>query len=265
MSKRFIDTKLFKKKFFRGLKGPYKLFWIYVFLDCDHAGIWIVDFDMVNFCIKGINKTKAFELFQDKVVVFDNGEKWFLPSFIDFQYGELNPSNRVHNSVINILKKEKLYEENKGLIRPLKGLKDKDKDMDKEKDMDKDKNKDIINCNICLTEYMLIRIQENKQLTITESKINKWVNTFRIIREQDKREVNVIFQMIKECYDMKPDCKGFTWAKYILSPDKLRKQWNDGKIYIGMNNGYKQTNLFNQKLDTAEIHKHNMSLLEKLK
>jgi hypothetical protein len=140
MPKRFIDTELFRKKFFRTLEAPYKLLFIYLFLDCNHAGIWIVDFDLVNFYLKDIDEKKAYEYLGNKIYQIDNGEKWFIPSFIDFQYGELNSKNRAHNSVINILKKEKLWEDNKILTSPLEGVKDKDKD----KDMDKDKVKDTV-------------------------------------------------------------------------------------------------------------------------
>lgn len=96
-------------------------------------------------------------------------------------------------------------------------------------------NKDI-NCNRCLTEYLIKRISEKRQIKTNESKIKSWNNTFKIMRKSDKREVKDIYEMIKECHDMTPNKNGFTWANNILSPEKLRKQWNEGKIYIGMNN-----------------------------
>ena len=59
-----------------------------------------------------------------------NDEKWFISKFIDFQYGTLNPENRTHKSVIDILNKEGAY---KGLTSPELGCKDKgtDKGLDK--------------------------------------------------------------------------------------------------------------------------------------
>jgi hypothetical protein len=58
------------------------------------------------------------------------GDKWFMPKFVEFQYGnELNEDNRVHRSVIEMLKKEGAY---KGLVRAIQGCKDKDKDKDKD-------------------------------------------------------------------------------------------------------------------------------------
>jgi len=145
MSKRFTDTDKYKKTFFRGLKGPYKLLWDYLYHDCDHAGIWIVDFEIAQIYIgpdmKVIKKDALLFFNKDEVriIEFDEGKKWFIPSFIEFQYGTLKPTNRVHESIINILSK---YNLDKPLISPLQGAKDKDKDKDKEKDKEKDKDKD---------------------------------------------------------------------------------------------------------------------------
>ena len=48
MAKRFTDTIKWKKRFFRELSNEYKLLWLYLVDDCDHAGIWEVDFDAVE-------------------------------------------------------------------------------------------------------------------------------------------------------------------------------------------------------------------------
>lgn len=134
MAKRFSDTDKWKKPFIRSLQAPYKLFWLYILDDCDHAGIWQVDIEIANIklgeklCIE-----TALKQFGSKITVFDNGEKWFIKDFIDFQYGELNPKNRVHESVLNILNKYKLLDEIKPLTSPLQGAMDKDKDKYKDK------------------------------------------------------------------------------------------------------------------------------------
>lgn len=136
MGKRFTDTDKWKKPFIRGLQGPYKLLWFYILDDCDHAGIWHVDFEVAQIRIgHDLDIEWALEQFGDRVQVLE-GHKWFIPDFIKFQYGELNEKNRAHASVLSILKKYKVHE------RPLQGAKDKDKEMDKEKDKEKDKDKD---------------------------------------------------------------------------------------------------------------------------
>ena len=133
MAKRFIDTNIFRKDFVRGLDAPYKLLWIYILNECDHAGLWDVEMDVAQARLKlpDITEKSALAQFGEKVVVV--GNKWFIRDFIEFQYGELNPANRAHNSVIQILKKYNL-DINKPLTSPLQGCKDMDKEQDKEKD-----------------------------------------------------------------------------------------------------------------------------------
>jgi len=137
MSKRFTDTNKYKKPFIRGLQGAYKLLWDYLYHDCDHAGIWIVDFEIAQLYIGSdmpVNKIDALRFFnsdEKKIIEIDGGKKWFIKSFIEFQYGILDDANRVHNSVIKELTK---YNVDKGLISSLQGAKDKDKDKDVAKD-----------------------------------------------------------------------------------------------------------------------------------
>ncbi len=109
MPKRFTDTDKWKKPFIRSLEGPYKLLWFYIIDDCDHAGIWQVDFEVAKIRTgEDFSETEAIKLFGDRVEVFHDGSKWFLKDFISFQYGELNEKNRLHLSVINILKKNEV-------------------------------------------------------------------------------------------------------------------------------------------------------------
>jgi len=117
---------------------------LYILDDCDHAGIWHVDIEIAEIKIgEKIDKQTAINKFNGKINVIQNGEKWFIKDFIEFQYGTLNPLNRVHESVIKILKKENLINENMELISPLQGAKDKDKDKGKDKEKDKNKDKGV--------------------------------------------------------------------------------------------------------------------------
>jgi hypothetical protein len=88
MAKRFTNTDKWKKQWFKKLNTKQKLFWLYILDDCNHAGIW-------------------------DVVFIDNREKVFIPKFIEFQYGELNPNSRPHISVINLLEKYNLMDRKK--------------------------------------------------------------------------------------------------------------------------------------------------------
>ena len=119
MAKRFTDTDKYKKPFIRGLQGAYKLLWDYIYHDCNHAGIWIVDFEVAQIYVGSdmpINKKDAFKYFNEnetKILEINNGSKWFIIPFIDFQYGNLSENNRAHLSVIRILNKYKLLKDNK--------------------------------------------------------------------------------------------------------------------------------------------------------
>ena len=133
MAKRFTDTNKWRKGFVRGLQGAYKLLWLYIIDECDHAGIWHVEIDVAELRIgMKISVENAIKEFGNHIVIFDEGNKWFIPDFIEFQYGTLNPENRAHKSVLDLLEKYKI----KGLIRPLQGR--KDMDMVKAMDMDKE-------------------------------------------------------------------------------------------------------------------------------
>jgi len=145
MAKRFTDTNKYRMPFIRGLQGAYKVFWDYLNHDCDHAGIWIVDFEVAQLFLGKdmvVNKSDALKYFnegQTRVIEFDNASKWFILPFIEEQYGQLNENNRVHNSVIISLMKFNLLQKYKALISPLEGAKDKDKEKDKDKDKEKKK------------------------------------------------------------------------------------------------------------------------------
>jgi hypothetical protein len=147
MAKRFTDTNKYKKPFIRSLPGAYKLFWDFLYHDCDHAGIWIVDFEIAQSYLgkdMGITKGLALQLFNEdeiRIVELDGGKKWFIPSFIEFQYGKLSDKNRAHVSVISVLKKFDLLTDDfiiKPLTSPLQGAKDKEKEQEQELDKEKE-------------------------------------------------------------------------------------------------------------------------------
>ena len=166
MAKRFTDTEKWKKPFIRNLSAPYKLLWLYICDDCDHAGIWQVDIDVARIRIgEDINEQDAVKFFGDKIVRIDKGNKWYIPSFIDFQYPSgLNPDNKAHGGIIKILQKYNIIDgEFKPLISPLYGAMDMDKEMDINKDKVMVKKKVVENLNSKCNfeealEYISIRL-----------------------------------------------------------------------------------------------------------
>ena len=110
MAKRMTDSDKWKKGFIRGLAPKYKLFWLYILDDCTHAGIWETDFEVASIRIGSkVTEAEAVRVMSSHIVIFDQGNKWFIPSFIDFQYVKLNENSRVHQSVIKSLEKYDVY------------------------------------------------------------------------------------------------------------------------------------------------------------
>ena len=133
MAKRFTDTEKWKKPFVKGMQTVYKLFWLYILDNCNHAGIWQVEKEVAEIRMgEKIDLGDALKQFGDHVVILDNGSKWFIPDFIEFQYGELKSDSKVHNSVISVLQKYKI----KLYTNSLQTVKDKDIDKDEDKDKD---------------------------------------------------------------------------------------------------------------------------------
>lgn len=136
MAKRFTDTEKWNKRFVRGLQAPYKLLWVYILDECSAAGIWDVDIDVaqIKLGVK-LNQEIAERNFGEKIKILDGGSKWFIPAFIEFQYGTLSENNRAHTKIIQTLKKLLLLDENLELIQapykpltsPLQGAKVEDK------------------------------------------------------------------------------------------------------------------------------------------
>jgi len=149
MAKRFTGTEKWGKRFFRSLKPAYKLLWLLILDECDTAGIWEVDMQVAEIKIGAkINEKEAILCFGEKITLIDGGSKWFIPTFIEFQYGELSENNRAHTKAIFTLKKFDLLSDDfkikplsKPLTSPLQGamdmVEDKEEDKDKEKEMDK--------------------------------------------------------------------------------------------------------------------------------
>lgn len=132
MAKRFTATEKWQDPWFCGLSMRDRSFWQYILDTCDHAGIWQVNWPLVKF-YHGPEFEFNETAFSGRLVKLSE-EKWFIPKFIAFQYGDLDERNRAHASVIRILQKEGAW---MALISSIEGR----KDMDTDKDQDKEKKK----------------------------------------------------------------------------------------------------------------------------
>lgn len=136
MAKRFTDTEKWSDPWFRKLASPYQKLWLYILDSSDQAGVWKVDIELASFMTnETLDEETALKHFNGRVHPFGK-DKWFIPKFIEFQYGVLDESCRPHKYVLKLL-------DYYGLLEVLKGIctfKDKNKDKDKDKVKDKDKD-----------------------------------------------------------------------------------------------------------------------------
>jgi len=131
MAKRFTDSDKWKRPFFNKLSNEAKLAWFYLLDNCDSSGVWHCDYGLMSYQLNfEASKEDLIRWFGDKVFFMDE-DKIFIQSFVEFQYGELNPANNAHKPVIKIAQK---ISKIKPLKSPLLGAQDKDKDKDKDKE-----------------------------------------------------------------------------------------------------------------------------------
>lgn len=141
MAKRFTDSRKFQDPWYRKLKPEYKLLWDYILCTCNHAGIWKVDLEMAAFCIGAGNYDlqECLQTLKGRITPLCN-EKWFIPKYITFQYGNIETNkSKACLSAIEEMKKERVI---KLLPNSYESIKNKDKDKNKEK------SKEPINTNI---------------------------------------------------------------------------------------------------------------------
>ena len=139
MAKRFVDTSIWKRKWYRCLPPKMKLFYFYMITNCDHAGMYDVDLELAEFQIGMPVKQKDIDEHLKEHIKVIKDDKWWVKAFPDFQYGELNPNVKAHASVIKILTKYNCL-----VTVPNSLHRVQDKDKDKVKDKEKDMNPDIL-------------------------------------------------------------------------------------------------------------------------
>lgn len=142
MAKRFTDSDKWRKPWFRALVRDAKLVWGYLTDNCDHAGVWPASFDLLSSDI-GFEVTEELlgTWFGDKVVRIDS-TKFFIPGYIEFQYGELKEDSKPHMSVIRILEKNGIDPKKLTLCKGYRSSSHTAKDKNKNKAKAKDQTKE---------------------------------------------------------------------------------------------------------------------------
>ncbi len=138
--KRFTETTINRKAWFRKLSPEMKCVWRFLCDECDSIGLWSIDMDSLEFHIGAkFNLSeiiKAFNSDKERLRLFD--DKILLLGFIEFQYGKLSPSCKPHVSVIQKLKSANLWIP---YTKGLETLEEKEEDKDKEQEKEKEKER----------------------------------------------------------------------------------------------------------------------------
>jgi hypothetical protein len=107
--KRFTDTDKWLDPWFADLPPLSKLVWLYICDKCDHAGVIDISERIVSAmtgCDQGDVEGHLAELGR-RVEKLPNG-KWFVPGFVEFQYGALSEKSNLHKSVFRDIEKNNL-------------------------------------------------------------------------------------------------------------------------------------------------------------
>ncbi len=107
MANRFTDSEKWKDDWFCSLNEREKLFWIFLCDNCNHAGIWKVNWHLVNFYLPNFAIDFKIEKFNDRIQVLSKN-KWYLKKFVTFQQKidsleQLNQDNNAHLGIIKCL------------------------------------------------------------------------------------------------------------------------------------------------------------------
>ncbi|MEZ6115808.1 MAG: hypothetical protein R3C28_04445 [Pirellulaceae bacterium] len=108
MAKRFTESTKWRDSWFMALPPEFKLAWLYVCDECDHAGILELNERLANLQIGIEIDWQAFLAQCGRRVEYIKESKYWVRTFCEFQHGKLNPGNRVHKSVIRRLESLKL-------------------------------------------------------------------------------------------------------------------------------------------------------------
>ena len=132
--KRFTETQKWEDPWFRRLPVEMKLLWQWLCDRCDNACVIDPDLELASFQIGYQYPLDTLSKFDGRLVQI-NGGKWFIPKFIEFQYGTLSEECKAHRPIFTSLKKHQI----KGYPYPMDTLQEKEKEKDKETDKETEK------------------------------------------------------------------------------------------------------------------------------
>lgn len=109
MAKRLTDTEKWNDDWYLSLDNDYRIIWQWLLDNCNHAGICKRNIKLLNvMCNSGTTENQLIEKMDGRIII--NGNDWFIPKFLKFQYPTLHSQKPVIVSVRNELIKRKCYD-----------------------------------------------------------------------------------------------------------------------------------------------------------
>jgi len=140
MPKRFTDTDIWKKKWYRQLPPAEKIGFKYIMENCDNVGVWDGDTDVADFLIGDkVDWGSLPDKTNGNIELLKCG-KWWLVDFVRFQHSDLFSGSQSNacKSYVRLLQKHGLYERFTELFEafgmPSEGLSQAPKERVKAKD-----------------------------------------------------------------------------------------------------------------------------------
>lgn len=92
MAKRFTDSLKWRNPWFRQLPDRAKLCWVYLCDECDHCGVWKVDFELASFQLNFRISGKSLNAWFGRKIHFFDADKILIVQFYEFQYSGVKDS-----------------------------------------------------------------------------------------------------------------------------------------------------------------------------
>ena len=137
--KRFTETQKWDDPWFLELPMHLKLLWQWLCDKCDNAGVVDPSIKLASFHIGYQYPINTLSKFGNRLVKLPCG-KFFIPKFIEFQYGTLSKDCKAHNPIFISLEKHGL----KGYPKGIHTLQEEEEDKEKETEKEKEKEQEQI-------------------------------------------------------------------------------------------------------------------------
>ena len=257
MAKRFIDTGFFSDSWVLDLTKEEKLFVVYLYTNCDHAGIIDLNLRLAEFQT-GIeelvkNYPTLSKQFNGRLVhLYDNYH--FLPKFIKYQYPKgLSYNVKAQKSVIERLQAFNLFDKkNQTVKKDLSNSCQTVQDIDKDKDIeiDKDREKD---------SRQTKGIKENLEIVLpfdSEAFKNKW-ELWKAYRKEINKPIKGVISEQAALKDLSEIAKLNEKAAIQIIEQSISKNWQ-GLFELKSNNNEQPNELKNyaQEIKQRVINRH---------